>query len=84
MVGTVILKIISALAILYVAIQVQREGLHLWAGLIAIAAAGLLASYTFSWSIELRWLCWAAVAVTASVGLAKAVHCEIERNERNR
>lgn len=51
-----IAKIFSALVSVWAALHVRAEGFHLWAGLIGVAAASLLASYTFSLSPTIQWL----------------------------
>jgi hypothetical protein len=42
-------EIVSVVAIVGVALLARAVGFHLWAGLIALTAASVLASYTFSW-----------------------------------
>ncbi|RQR20332.1 hypothetical protein DF026_17000 [Burkholderia stagnalis] len=78
----VILKLLSALASVLAALHVRSEGLHAWAGVMAVAAAGLLASYTWSWPSLIQWLTWAILVVVTTVGMGKAVRREFERKRK--
>lgn len=77
-----ILKLISALTSVLAALHVRSEGLHAWAGLIGVAAAGLLASYTWSWPSPIQWVIWATLVVVTTVGMGKALRRELERKRK--